>query len=44
MTFLKNAVIKAWTSVLTINDPEVMKKLEKNGVTLITTDSIEYDK
>ena len=30
----------AWT----INDPEVMKKLEKNGVTLITTDSIEYDK
>ena len=28
----------------TINDPEVMKKLEKNGVTLITTDSIEYDK
>lgn len=40
MTFLKNAVIKVWT----INDPEVMKKLEKNGVTLITTDSIEYDK
>ena len=30
----------AWT----IKDPEVMKKLEKNGVTLITTDSIEYDK
>lgn len=30
----------AWT----INDLEVMKKLEKNGVTLITTDSIEYDK
>lgn len=30
----------AWT----INDPEVMKKLEKNGVTLITTDSIEYEK
>lgn len=30
----------AWT----INDTEVMKKLEKNGVTLITTDSIEYDK
>ena len=30
----------AWTT----NDPEVMKKLEKNGVTLITTDSIEYDK
>lgn len=30
----------AWT----INDSEVMKKLEKNGVTLITTDSIEYDK
>ena len=28
----------------TINDPEVMKKHEKNGVTLITTDSIEYDK
>ncbi|MDD6567437.1 MAG: glycerophosphodiester phosphodiesterase family protein [Eubacteriales bacterium] len=30
----------AWT----INDPEVMKKLEDNGVTLITTDSIEYKK
>lgn len=30
----------AWT----IDDPDVMKKLEDNGVTLITTDSIEYDK
>ncbi len=30
----------AWT----IDDPDVMKKLEDNGVTLITTDSIEYEK
>lgn len=30
----------AWT----INDTKVMKKLEDNGVTLITTDCIEYDK
>ena len=30
----------AWT----INDTDTMKKLEKNGVTLITTDCIEYKK
>ena len=36
----KGLDLGAWT----INAPEVMKKLEKNGVTLITTDSIEYDK
>lgn len=30
----------AWT----INDPAVMKKLEDNGVTLITTDCIDYQK